>query len=91
MKEATVEQSKSLQATKIQKAIDTLRGPKQTKNKKKDLLITNITGQASDKLRLTTRLNDAVDNLIKMGNKYKQRSSLDSTQMPNMLSPSVKT
>lgn len=36
----------------------------------KQKLITNITGKPSDKLKLTKRLNDAVDDLIKMGQKY---------------------
>ena len=45
-----------------------MQSPRQ--RKKKDKLITNIKGQASDKMRLNARLNNAVDDLIKMGQKY---------------------
>lgn len=45
-------------------------------------LITNITGQASDKMKLSKRLNDAVDDLIKMGQKYKEKSLLIQDQIP---------
>ena len=43
---------------------------------KQQKLITNITGKASDKLKLTKRLNEAVDDLIKMGQRYREKSQL---------------
>ena len=51
------------------------RGLHQSKRERKQKLITNIKGQVTDKLRLTTRLNAAVDDLIKMGLKYREKSS----------------
>ena len=39
-------------------------------------VITNIKGNVNDKLKLTSRLNAAVEDLIKMGQKYKKRSDL---------------
>ena len=51
-------------------------------NSKRKKLITNITGQASDKMKLTKRLNDAVDDLIRMGQKYKEKSSMIANEIP---------
>ena len=51
-------------------------------NSKRKKLITNITGQASDKMKLTKRLNDAVDDLIRMGQKYKEKSSIIANEIP---------
>ena len=36
-------------------------------------IITNIHGNINDKMKLTSRLNAAVDELIKVGQKYKKR------------------
>lgn len=48
----------------------------------KQKLITNITGKPGDKLKLTRRLNEAVNDLIKMGQKYRDKSQLIATKVP---------
>ena len=44
-------------------------------------VITNIKGNVNDKMRLTSRLNAAVEDLIKMGQKYKKRSEVVSRKI----------
>jgi len=44
--------------------------------------MTNITGLVTDKLRLTKRLNEAVDDLIKMGVRYRDKAKFIAEQIP---------
>ena len=66
--------SVTVQESRRQGSVNSPIRTNRTNSRKQPKIITNIKGSQNDKLKLTSRLNAAVDDLIEMGQKYKKRA-----------------